>query len=241
MDNNDIVVKENTTPADMIKLAVMGGADLDKLEKLLTIQERWEANEARKAYNKAMADFKTNPPQIDKDKKVSYSTSKGKVGYSHASLYNVVDKITTELSKHGLSASWKTQQNGKIVVTCRITHCLGHSEEVSLSANADDSGAKNSIQAIGSTISYLERYTLLAATGLATYDQDDDGKGLSEEKIDENKLKIIQDTLKEIGADEAKFLEYMGVQSLTEIPAKDFLKAKTALEAKKRERKVGSK
>ena len=229
------LVKQNiNSPAEMIRLAVSGGADLDKLEKLLTLQERWEAGEARKAYNKAMSEFKANPPKIDKDKKVGYmSKMGGKVGYSHASLYNVVDKITAELSKHGFSASWKTQQNGKIIVTCRITHSLGHSEETSLSADADTSGAKNAIQAIGSTISYLERYTLLAATGLATYDQDNDGI-VEEPKVDENKIKILKDLLASLQVDEAKFLEYMEVEKVEDIPASQYSKAKIALEAKKK-------
>src|SRR3990167_3159724 len=142
------------SPAQMIEIAVKSGANLDQLEKLLTLQERWEANEAKKAYHRAMAEFKQNPPEIAKDKKVAFGNTK----YNHASLANVVRKITKELSKHGLSASWSTQQNGQIIVTCKITHVLGHSEETSLSAPADSSGSKNSIQAIGSTITYLERY-----------------------------------------------------------------------------------
>jgi hypothetical protein len=55
---------------------------------------------------------------------------------------------------------------------------MGHSEEGAVLEGAPDtSGSKNSIQAVGSTVSYLERYTLLAATGLAAKDQDDDGRG----------------------------------------------------------------
>ena len=222
------------SPAEMIRAAVSSGANLDQLKKLLSLQERYDANEAKKAYNKAMAEFKANPPKIDKDKKVGYSSKAGgNVKYSHASLYNVVDKITVELSKHGFSASWKTQQNGKIIVTCRITHSLGHSEETSLSADADTSGAKNAIQAIGSTISYLERYTLLAATGLATYDQDNDGI-VEEPKVDENKIKILKDLLASLQVDEAKFLEYMEVEKVEDIPASQYSKAKIALEAKKK-------
>ena len=218
----------------MIRLAVSGGADLDKLEKLLALQERWEAGEARKAYNKSMSEFKANPPKIDKDKRVGYmSKMGGKVGYSHASLYNVVDKITTELSKHGFSASWKTQQNGKIIVTCRITHSMGHSEETSLSADADTSGAKNAIQAIGSTISYLERYTLLAATGLATYDQDTDGE-TEEDKIDENKINILRGLITD---NEVQFLAYMKVEKIEDIPMSGYAKAKLALEARRKVKK----
>jgi hypothetical protein len=163
------------TPAEMIMAAVTKGTDLAQLEKLLEIQMRYEANEARKAYHRAMAAFRSNPIVILKNKRVKYESSKGTVNYTHATLDNVVKVTSAELSKHGLSASFFTKQEAKITVTCRITHELGHSEETSLSAAADESGAKNPVQAIGSTVTYLERYTLLAITGQATEGQDDDG------------------------------------------------------------------
>ena len=225
------IVKQ--APTDLINSAIQKGADLEQIEKLLELQFKWEANEARKAYNKAMAEFKSNPPKIDKDKKVGYSTSKGKVGYSHASLYNVVDKITAELSKHGLSASWRTEQNGQIKVTCRISHSMGHYEETSLSADADTSGSKNAIQAVGSTITYLERYSLLAITGLATEDQDNDGELVSD-KIDENKVSILKKLIEDLKVDKTKFYKFMSVEKIEDIPVDKFAKAKVALEAKRR-------
>lgn len=221
------------TPAEIIQSAISSGANLEQLEKLMSLQERWEANEAKKAYYEAMSLFKANPPKIEKDKKVGYSTSKGNVGYSHASLYNVVEKISSELSKYGLSASWRTQQNEKISVTCIISHKNGHSEQTTITADADQSGSKNSIQAIGSTISYLQRYSILAMTGLATHDMDIDGI-VEEEKIDENKIKIIKDLIKDTKTDEKKFIEYMNVSSVEEIPVSAYAKAKMALENKKR-------
>lgn len=223
------------SPADMIKAAVTGGADLDKLEKLLALQERWETNEARKAYHQAMANFKANAPKIDKDRKVSFNTSAGKTSYNHASLYNVTEKISAELSKHGLSASWSTKQNGVILVTCKITHCLGHSEETTLSAPSDTSGSKNAIQAIGSTITYLERYTLLALTGLATFEQDDDA-GVPVEYIDEKQKSQILDFFAELNlkSNDAGFLKFMKVAKLEEILKSDFQKAIVALEAKRK-------
>jgi len=155
-----------------------GKIDVDKLEALLKVQMQWEANEAKKAYVVAMSEFKANPPKILKDKTVGYSTTKGTTNYKHASLHNVTTKINTELSKHCLTAAWVTSQdNGSVKVTCKITHAMGHSEECCLSAPPDATGSKNVIQAIGSTVTYLQRYTLLALTGLATADQDDDGAG----------------------------------------------------------------
>ena len=154
-----------------------GKIDVDKLEALLKVQMQWEANEAKKAYVQAMSAFKENPPEILKDKNVSYQTSKGNIDYNHATLHNVTSSINKALSEHGLTASWVTSQdNGSVKVICKITHIMGHSEETCLSAPPDATGSKNAIQAIGSTVTYLQRYTLLALTGLATHDQDDDGK-----------------------------------------------------------------
>lgn len=217
------------SPAEMIRMAVTGGADLEKLSKLLDIQERWEANEARKAFNVAMSQFKANPPKIDKDKTVKY----GNTQYNHASLANVVEKITQELSKYGLSVSWRTHQNGQIQVTCKISHVLGHAEETTLSAEADKSGSKNSIQAIGSTITYLQRYTLLAALGLATYDQaDDDGKSSEAEYITDQESVTISDYLTALKIDKVKFLKYMGAETIETILKKDLPKALQAFKSK---------
>ena len=167
------------SPAEMIRQAISGGADLEKLEKLLSLQERWEANEGKKAFHRAMAAFKLDPPNIEKDRKVAYLNVK----YNHASLANVTQKINEALSRHGLSASWIVKQNGAVSVTCKITHEQGHSEETTLTAPADATGSKNAIQSIGSTITYLERYTLLALTGLATHEMDDDGKTTEKTKF----------------------------------------------------------
>lgn len=232
----EIIIPQDTSIDKTIQMAISKGIDLEKLEKVLLLRERIEANEARKAYHKAMSEFKSNPIKIEKDKKVGYSTSKGRVGYSHASLANVGDKITELLGNHGFSVSWPLQQNGKIVVTCKITHSMGHSEETSLNADADSTGSKNSIQAMGSTITYLERYTLLALTGLATHDTDDDGQSaVAEEKISENQVTIIRNLITELKMDEPKFLEYLAVENVESILKSNFSKAKIALEQKRRQ------
>lgn len=176
---NEIQKSESPLMAAAELVKADGNIDVAKLKELLDVQERWEATQAKKAYVADMADFKANPPEILKDQTVKYKDVK----YSHSSLHNVTTKINTELSKHGLTASWVTsQENGSVKVTCKITHILGHSEETSLAAPPDVTGSKNAIQAIGSTVTYLQRYTLLALTGLATYDQDDDGKGAGDKK-----------------------------------------------------------
>lgn len=150
--------------------------DVNKLQALLDMRERWEANEARKAFVAAMNAFKANPPAISKNKHVHF----GQTEYDHATLDHVTDTITQALSKHGISHRWEvTQQDGKIRVTCVLTHELGHSEGVSIEGPTDVGGSKNAIQAIGSAVTYLQRYTLLSATGLAAKNGDNDGADAS--------------------------------------------------------------
>jgi hypothetical protein len=167
-------------PARMIELAIEKGA-VDQLDKLLALQERWEANEARKAFVRAMAQFKSARPTIYKNKDVGYNSKKaegGRVAYSHATLDNIDEVLGEHLSRAGLSYSWHTKNLDQhwIEVTCVLTHEMGHSEQTSLKAPVDATGNKNPIQQIGSTITYLERYTLLAATGTSVRGMDDDGQ-----------------------------------------------------------------
>jgi len=231
---NPVVIKEGVSPAEMIKMALSGGLDPEYLKEMLAIQKDWEANEARKAYHKAMAEFKENPPKIEKDRKVDFAKKDGggRVKYNHASLANVVDKITAELSKHGFSASWSTEQNGAITVTCHITHSMGHTERTTLTASADTTGSKNAIQAIGSTISYLQRYTILAGTGMATADMDNDAAGADVEKISDKELSNLLDLVVAVDSTEGKLLKYMGLEKLEDMPKSEYQKAVTALNAK---------
>ena len=125
-----------------------------------------------------MSAFKANPPQLHKNKTVDFTSQKGRTTYKHATLDEVALQIGAGMSPHGLSFRWNTEQlNGKVRVTCILSHKAGHQETVLLEAGADNTGNKNDIQQIGSTITYLQRYTLLAISGMAVQDQDDDGNG----------------------------------------------------------------
>jgi hypothetical protein len=171
-----IATARSATPADLLRIAVEGGADLDRLEKLMGLQERWEAKEAKRAYDAAFAAFKAEAITILKGRKVTDGPLKGK---SYAELHDIVNAVTPALSKHGLSSSWKLTIDEKdwMQVTCYLRHVNGHEESVSMGGPPDAGGAKNAIQARASTKTYLERYTLKAITGLSEQDDDDDGRG----------------------------------------------------------------
>ena len=163
-----------TNPGEMLYLAMAQGKGMDELEKFMDLKDRWEAGEARKAFVAAMSRFKANDIHVSKDKaNLQYSSR-------YTTLGNLVSTVTPFLSQNGLSASWDIDQSGaKIKVTCIITHSLGHSESVWMEAPPDASGAKNPIQQIKSTITYLKACTFESICGLASTDAnlDDDGNG----------------------------------------------------------------
>ncbi|MBT2326072.1 ERF family protein [Variovorax paradoxus] len=161
---------------------LQAGGTMDQLRDMLALQREYEADQAKKAYVAAMAEFKLNPPTILKDKRVHFDARNGGTAtdYWHATLGNVADAITEGLAKVGVSHSWKPERKGdRVHVTCTLTHKLGHSESIELDGPLDASGNKNNIQQMSSTTTYLSRYTLLMITGLAVKDEimpDDDGR-----------------------------------------------------------------
>lgn len=178
---NEIIESPQTyvapqTPMSIMAIAVEKGASVESLERMWELQVMYEKRQAEKAFVSAMAEFKKNQPEIFKDKEVSF----GNTHYFHATHYGVTKAIVEGLSKHGISHRWDVEQkDGKIAVTCVLTHRDGHSQATRLEAGYDTSGGKNSIQAIMSAKTYLERHSLLAATGLSTSDMpDDDGRAV---------------------------------------------------------------
>lgn len=240
-DKKDVLVRDTVAatpaainPMQMVQMAVEQGADIEKLEKLMALQERWEANEARKAYFSAMASFKANAPELVKNAHVEYGTTK----YDHATLDEVASKIAAAMSPYGLSFKWETSQSegGLIKVTCVVSHVQGYSESTPLQASPDQSGGKNNIQAIGSSVSYLQRYTLLAATGLAVKGQDDDAKAPPAPVITSEQINTIVDMITVTESNESKLLEFVGAKSIKEMTLPQFQKALKALKSKQSEK-----
>ena len=142
------------------------------------LQERWEATQARKAFNAAIAAFKADPPEILKSVTVDFTSKRTgeRTSYKHEDLAELLAAVDPVLAEHGLGSLQGGCDNGQVTVTCVIGHADGYSEaDNTLSAAPDTSGSKNHVQAIASAVSYLQRYTLKAALGLAAA-RDDDGR-----------------------------------------------------------------
>ena len=182
-------------PADLMALAIEKGASLDYLEKLMDLQERWEKKEASKSFKNAMANFQAGKPEIKKTGVVDYTYNGARTFYMHAVLSEIQKQIDPVLSKQGLSYRWEQDESdGEIKITCILSHADGHEEKTHITAPRDSSGGKNTVQSIGSTITYLQRYTLINITGLSA-SENIDAKDKAFNKKDDDPLNLDREVL----------------------------------------------
>lgn len=215
-----------TTPMTMLEKAVTSGASLEMVEKLMALQERWEANQARKAFDEAIAAAKAEIKPVVRN-------AKGHNDKRYADFAAIANAIDPIISKHGLSYRFRTNQTDRIAVTCVLSHKSGHFEETTLAGPADASGSKNAIQAIGSTLTYLQRYSLVQALGLAASNDDDGRAGGVGETVSLEQVEHLVALADDVGADKEAFCRYFRVAGFADIPAKDFDRAVTALNKKR--------
>ena len=228
---------QSVTPMAMIDRALAGGAAPETLEKLLALQERWEANQGRKAFDEAMSAAKAEIPVILKNRTVDFTSSKGRTHYKHEDLAEIARTVNPILGKHGLSYRFRTSAAAnEVSVTCIVSHRLGYFEENTLVGRPDDSGNKNSLQQVGSTLTYLQRMTLKAALGLAAAEDDDacssSNTGPSG-PISEEQAAHIRKLADEVGADLAKFCTYFKIDAVPDLPASQYQRAVQSLEKKR--------
>ncbi|MFN4296757.1 MAG: ERF family protein [Brevundimonas sp.] len=234
----DVVMREDAPATTAIisvieRAATNPNVDIDKMERLLEMQERIMARDAKAAYAAALAAMAPALPVISERGKIS--TDKGKTVQSTYALWeDVNDAIKPVLATHGFALSFRTgRQEGQITVTGVLSHREGHSEETTITLPHDSSGSKNAVQAVGSSTSYGKRYTAGLLLNLTSRGEDDDGQsGGSGAVITDTQANEIRDLIQSTGSKIGPFLEYIGASSVADIPAAKYQPAIAALRQK---------
>jgi len=169
-----------TSPMGMISQAIQQGASIEVIERLVALQERWDLRQSRIDFDDAMAAAKGEIPVIAKTKHVGFASKKegaAKTDYWHEDLASIAEVVDPVLSKYGIRYHFETSAkvNEPVIVTCFVSRKGYVGAQATLDAPRDVTGNKNAVQQIASTVTYLQRYTLKAALGLAA-GEDDDGQ-----------------------------------------------------------------
>lgn len=210
------------TPHNLIALAIEKGLDTQSLKELMDLKERYDAGLARKEFFRAFTEFQAHCPDLRKTKAVEFGNTK----YTYAPLADIARQIGKVLKDNDLSYRWEIKDDGETMsVSCLVSHVDGHTETTTMSAKADTSGSKNPIQARGSAIEYLKRYTLIGALGISTADSDIDGR-LPIGEVDIDKLhKNYMEVYSQIIQLDSKLTKYDPSNWKVEVTPKLYIKA----------------
>ena len=220
VERQDLAAVEQGPMYSMIERAARDPAvDIDKLERLMLMQERAIAREAKAAFDAAMSALQPELPAIGERGKALVN---GQVRYTFALWEDINTAIKPVLMKHGFALTFRTDFTNGITVTGVLSHSAGHREETSITLPSDKSGSKNDVQAVASTVSYGKRYTAGALLNLTSHGEDDDAYAATVETISEEQEIQINEMLEATGSDRAKFLKWLKVESVSAIPAKSF-------------------
>jgi len=221
--------------ADMMGKLAETGQGIESLQKLMDMEERWQAGQSKRAYLRALSEFQAIAPPLEK------------VDKAHNSKYCKLDRVLVTLRdpmrQCCLVHRWEIGNDGQqYTVTCIISHVDGHSERTTMTAPVDTSGSKSAVQGAGSTVSYLKRYTLEAALGLCESGEDTDAATWG--PITDRQAELVARLIEESGvADDwqAKALKYGGVTAWADFPADKFAAVRRSLENMIRDRKAARK
>jgi hypothetical protein len=151
------------------RLSANPNVDVDKLERIILLQERINQHEAKAAFDAAFSRMQADLPVIAERGK----TDKAK----YATLEDIVEAVRPVLAVHQFALSHRTEwpDPAHVKIVGILAHAQGHEKTSEFLTVADTSGSKNAIQALGSALSYGRRYTTLDLLNIVSRHQDDDG------------------------------------------------------------------
>jgi hypothetical protein len=241
---NDIVKRDDTQVSDttaiiqVIERAAMNpDVDIEKMERLLAMQERIMGKQAEAEFNRAMRDAQKHTRRIAADASNQQTRSRYA---TYAALDRVLRPIYTDV---GFSISFDTGEPPQpecVRVVAYVSHESGYTRTYHADMPADGKGAKGGdamtkTHAAGSAMSYGMRYLLKMIFNVAIGEDDDDGNTACVETITEQEIAELKDRLADVGeGQETAFLAAMKASSFAGIQRAAYQDALAMIERKRK-------
>lgn len=228
----EVAVAEDasTSMIQVIERAALNpDVDIEKMERLLNMQERIIDKQAKQEFNIAMSEAQSKMGQVSTDATNPQTKSK------YAS-YSALDKALRPIyTAHGFALSFDggdSPQEKYVRVRCEVSHKGGFSKNHHVDMPADGKGAKGGdvmtlTHAAGAAFTYGQRYLLKLIFNVAIGENDDDGNSAGAVISEKQKDDILR-LLKQTGVDTLRLLTYMSkvckreIKSVDDIPAGKF-------------------
>jgi hypothetical protein len=183
--------QDNSIMAVISRAALDPLCDIDKMERLMAMHERMQARESETAFNASMAQMQVDMPTVGEGGMNKHT------GNAYANIDDINRAIKPVMQKHGFAVTFKVVHLKEgISVTGILVHAAGHREETTLLLPVDAGAGRNTVQAIGSSVTYGKRYVMCALLNITTGDaQDDDGQAAEDPVITGHQAKQIETLL----------------------------------------------
>jgi hypothetical protein len=250
-DQPEAAVPENTalaerpltdpTPMVLLQQAIESGLNPDHLEKLMALQERWEKNQAEKAFAVAMAACQAEMPTVATDA-VNTETK------SRFARFETIQEVAKPIyNKHGFSLSFgdgeQSPFEGFKRIVCDCTHSAGKTRRYHIDLPIDGIGPKgnpiggmNRVQGCVSTNSYGERVLTCNIFNITIAGKDRDGRDT--QKITEEQVAIICEWIEQIEIKPDPILKWMDIEKFNDLPMSKYSTVINELKRKAREKGI---
>ena len=232
-------------PLALVQRAIDSNWDLERIGKLMELQEKWETRKAAKAFSDSMSACQAELPRIANDRNNTHTKS------DYTSLDAILEDCNPILGKYGLSVGFSEVPCDKadmVGLQMEIRHRDGHVEVKPPTywpldlAGSQGTTNKTRIQAKGSSITYARRYMFCAAFNVAVKGSDQDGNA-PPAALTPEQIGVMNDLLVELESMgtkllkpfvPAKFFAWIGCKGLSDFPANRFTDAVAELNRKRK-------
>lgn len=207
--------------------------DVAKLDALMRMQFELEKRQAEKEAIEAFTRVSAKMPRVKKNGVIDLGKGRAIPFAKWEDMDTVIRPIITA---EGFTLSFNSapREGGGLTVTGELMHRSGHVRAASIPLPLDVGPGRNSLQAVGSTLSYGKRYCAEQLLNIVREGDDDDGiKGAmrfaTEEEVAELRA-LIEETM----TNEERFCQMFNVAHLGELPLTSVAPAKNMLMLKKK-------
>lgn len=166
-------------PEGLLRFAVERGASVETIERLMKVRQELRAEQAKEAFDAAMAAFQAECPTIIKRK------AGARDSYKYAPLEDILESRTPTgesvkdlIKRHGFSHKATSEiEQGWVKAIVTIKHASGHSENSEFKVPIDTRNTMmNDPQRYGGSLTFALRYAFKLGFGILTADEDLDGR-----------------------------------------------------------------
>ena len=214
-----------------------GTAGTEALAQLVELHDRVQRRRAELEFAANLVEFQSECPAVERTSTAKIATKSGAgFEYKFADFAEIVSTVRPFLARHGLSFTFDSKtDNRALTCVCTLRHANGHSVSSSFTLPTESASAMSEQQKIGAALTFAKRQSLVAVLGLSLTDPDPEGASSRDmTPISDDQAATLSALVEEVGADMGRFLRFLGVDSLGDLPASRYSSAVAGLENKRK-------